>query len=98
MLISGDRVIAEVGVVEGAKFLGETWVLKITFFAHLMYYCSECVLKAAYLVFYKGLYEKVQTSENLKYAIPLATGVCVASYITAFVVLFTYCLPFEENW
>ena len=91
-------MIAKVGVVEGAKFLGETWVLKTTFVAHLMYYCSECVLKAAYLVFYKDLYVRVHTGDNLKYAIPLATGVWAASYITAFAVLFTYCLPFEENW
>ena len=61
-----------------------------------MYYLAECVLKAAYLAFYADLYARVQT--NRRHAIWIATFIWVASYVSAILVLFTYCLPFEQNW
>lgn len=61
-----------------------------------MYYLSECILKAAFLAFYADLYSRVQTTR--KYAIWVATGVWITSYVAAFLMLFTYCLPFEQNW
>lgn len=61
-----------------------------------MYYLAECVLKAAYLAFYTDLYSRVQTKRKI--AVWLATFVWAASYLAAFVMLFTYCAPLEANW
>jgi hypothetical protein len=61
-----------------------------------MYYLAECVLKAAYLAFYADLYSRVQTKRRM--AIWIATGVWACSYLSALIMLFTYCAPFYKNW
>ncbi|KAF8429076.1 hypothetical protein EV426DRAFT_713813 [Tirmania nivea] len=96
VLLDADKVIAEQGIVAAQRYLLNERVLKITFFAHLMYYLAECVLKAAYLAFYADLYARVHTKRG--YAVWVATVVWVVSYFSAIVLLFTFCLPFEQNW
>lgn len=61
-----------------------------------MYYLAECILKAAYLAFYANLYARVHTKRG--YVVWVATFVWVVSYFSAIVLLFTFCLPFEQNW
>lgn len=61
-----------------------------------MYYLAECVLKAAYLAFYADLYSRIQTKRRI--AIWIATFIWATSYLAALLLIFTYCLPFEQNW
>ncbi|KAA8907978.1 hypothetical protein FN846DRAFT_1021154 [Sphaerosporella brunnea] len=96
VLLAGDRYIKEHGIAAGQLYLLNEQVLKVTFFAHLFYYLAECVLKAAYLAFYADLYSRIQTKRRL--AIWIATSIWASSYVSAFLLLFTYCSPFERNW
>lgn len=96
VLLAGDDYIREHGLEKGQLYLRDEFVLKTTFWAHFLYYTAECVLKAAYLAFYADLYSRVRTKRRL--AIWIAGAVWAVTYLCAFLVLFTYCSPFEQNW
>ncbi|KAI5810437.1 hypothetical protein BZA77DRAFT_171000 [Pyronema omphalodes] len=96
VLLDGDAYIKKHGLEAGQMYLLNEQVLKVTFFAHLMYYLAECVLKAAYLAFYADLYSRIQTKRRI--AIWIATFIWATSYLAALLLIFTFCLPFEQNW
>ncbi|CCX34953.1 Similar to hypothetical protein [Tuber melanosporum Mel28]; acc. no. XP_002835566 [Pyronema omphalodes CBS 100304] len=75
---------------------GNSHDLKLIFVEHIGYYLTMACIKAAYMLFYTGLYFRADCRRKIP--LYIAWGIYAASYISGLFLLFFWCHPLSDNW
>ncbi|KAI5856858.1 hypothetical protein BZA05DRAFT_471015 [Tricharina praecox] len=79
-----------------ATFMYRPYWTKITYIVGFFNIIELWCLKAAFLSFYWGLFNRTQT--RLRYLLHLCIALVAASGIALLILQLTWCLPVENNW